>query len=192
LPSLMGSPIGQCPKSLYFEGGGIGRPVGQDINAVNVKELTEYVAERKANPEKCNVRRTLRAEWVGGTRARVYSDSGKELFVGGEDDFGAMSVALASLLACEVDVIATHATLRGIELEELSMEGTGDFNNARYLGVAREPNPGYKQIDYTVRIRAKNATKDQLEDLVKLCETVSPVGDTLSRNVMLKLNVVIE
>jgi hypothetical protein len=74
--------------------------VDQDINAVNVKELTEYVAERKANPEKCNVRRTLRAEWVGGTRARVYSDSGKELFVGGEDDFGAMSVALASLLAC--------------------------------------------------------------------------------------------
>jgi uncharacterized OsmC-like protein len=180
------------PKSLYFEGCGIGRPVDQDINAVNVKELTEYVAERKANPEKCNVSRTLRAEWVGGTRARVYSDSGKELFVGGEDDFGAMSVALASLLACEVDVIATHATLRGIELEELSLEGTGDFNNARYLGVAREPNPGYKQIGYTVRIRAKNATKDQLEDLVKLCETASPVGDTLSRNVMLNLNVVIE
>ena len=180
------------PKSLYFVGCGIGRPVDQDINSVDVKELTEYVAERKANPEKCNVRRTLRAEWVGGTRARVYSDSGKELFVGGEDDFGAMSVALASLLACEVDVIATHATLRGIELEELSLEGTGDFNNARYLGVAREPNPGYKQIGYTVRIRAKNATKEQLEDLAKLCETASPVGDTLSRNVMLKLDVDIE
>ena len=164
----------------------------QDLNAVNVKELKDYVAERKAKPEKCNVRRTLKAEWVGGTRARVHSDSGKELFIGGDEDFGAMTVALASLLACELDVIATHATLRGIELEKLSVEGTGDFNNARYLGVARKPSPGYKQINYTVRIKAKNATKEQLKDLVRLCETASPVGDTMSRKVPLKLNAIIE
>ncbi|MDG6909151.1 MAG: OsmC family protein [Nitrososphaerota archaeon] len=164
----------------------------QNLNAVNVKELTDYVADKKANPERCNVRRTLKAEWVGGTRARVYSDSGKEIFVGGEGDFGAMSITLASLLACELDVIATHATLRGIELEKLSVEGEGGFNQARYLGIASEPRPGYTQVSYTVRIKAKNATKAQLEDLVKLCETASPVGDTLSRSVELKLNAIIE
>lgn len=159
---------------------------------MNVKELSEYIADKKAHPEKCNVRRTLKAEWVGGTRARVFSDSGKEMFVGGEGDFGAMSVALASFLACELDVIATHATLRGIELDELSLEGTGDFNQARYLGIKQEPNPGYRKINYTVRIKAKNATRSQLEDLVKLCETASPVGDTLAKKVALKLNVVVE
>ena len=61
-----------------------------------------------------------------------------------------------------------------------------------YLGVAQEPSPGYKQIGYTVRIKAKNATHDQLGELAKLCETASPVGDTLSRKVVLKLNVVID
>ncbi|MDE1858382.1 MAG: hypothetical protein KGI26_04890, partial [Thaumarchaeota archaeon] len=81
-----------------------------DLNDVKLKELVEYIADKRAHPEKCNVRRTLRAEWVGGTRARVFSDSGKEMFVGGDGDFGAMSVALASFLACELDVIATHAT----------------------------------------------------------------------------------
>ena len=164
----------------------------RDVNAVDVKELTDYVDELKENLEKCNIRRTLRADWVGGTRARVHSSSGKELFVGGDGDFGAMTVALASLLACEVDVLATHATLRGIELEKLSLEGTGDFNSARYMGVAQKPGPGYRQISYTVRIKAKNATKAQLRDLVKLCETASPVGDTLSRKVVQKLNVIIE
>ena len=164
----------------------------QDLNSVNVKELTDYIANKKANPEKCRVRRNLKAEWVGGTRARVYSDSGKEMHIGGEGDFGAMTVTLASLLACELDVIATHATLRGIELEKLSIEGQGDFNQARYLGVAPDPRPGYTQIDYTVRIKAKNATRTQLEDLVKLCETASPVGDTLSRSVGLRLNTIIE
>ena len=103
-----------------------------------------------------------------------------------------MSVTLASLLACELDLIATHATLQGIELERLSLEGEGDFNQARYLGIASEPRPGYTQVSYTVRIKAKNATNAQLEDLVKLCETASPVGDTLSRGVVLKLNAIIE
>jgi uncharacterized OsmC-like protein len=162
------------------------------MNGVNEKELVDYVAEITKHPEKCQVKGSLTAEWVGGTRARVYSHSGKQIFIGGEDDFGAMRVALASFLACELDVIATHATLRGIELERLSIEGTGEFNLAKYLGVASEPGPGYKSVEYTVRIKAKNATKEQLMDLVQLCETASPVGDSLARNVSLRLNAVIE
>jgi uncharacterized OsmC-like protein len=162
------------------------------MNGVNAKELIDYIAEMKEHPTKCRVQQTLKAEWVGGTRARVYSGSGKEMFIGGDGEFGAMSVALASLLSCELDVIATHATLRGIELERLSIEGSGEFNTAKYLGIAREPSPGYKSVEYTVRIKAKNATKDQLENLVRLCETASPVGDTLACPVSLKLKTVIE
>jgi len=37
-----------------------------------------------------------------------------------------LGVALGSLLAREVDLIATHATPRGLELEKLESEGTGE------------------------------------------------------------------
>jgi len=163
----------------------------KELNRMDVEELQQEVDQYKENPEKCNIVRKMTAEWVGGTRARIASKD-TVLHIGGDEDFGAMSVALASFLACELDVIATHATLRGIELEKLTLEGTGRFNNARYMGVASEPRPGYESVEYTVRIKAKNATPEQLRDLVSLCETASPVGDTLVRPVNVSLHTVIE
>jgi uncharacterized OsmC-like protein len=163
----------------------------EGINRMDMEELHRDVSMFKENPEKCNIVRTMTAEWDGGTRARI-AGRNKVLHIGGPEDFGAMSVALASFLACELDVIVTHATLRGIELEKLAIEGTGRFNLARYMGVAGEPRPGYESVDYTVRIKAKNATPEEVRDLVGLCETASPVGDTLMRPVKVALHTVIE
>ena len=163
----------------------------QTLNAMDVRALKEEVEELKEHPEKCRIDRTLVAEWVGGTRARI-GGRNKELFIGGENDFGAMSVTLAAFLACELDVIVTHATLRGIELERLTIEGSGLFDRSRYMGVALEPSSGFQKVRYTVRIKAKNATKQQLTDLVRLCETHSPVGDSLARAVPLELKVEVE
>lgn len=166
--------------------------MGTLLNALDVEELRKEVAELKANPEKCRIVRNVKAEWIGGTRARVHVGDQRQLFVGGEGDFGAMTVALGSLLACEVDVIATHATLRGIELEKLEIEGTGQFNYGRYMGAAEEPDPGYQQVEYVVRIKAKNASREQIQELVKLCETASPVGDTYARSVPMTFKSIIE
>jgi uncharacterized OsmC-like protein len=156
------------------------------LNGLEIDQVRKDALEARQNPEKCRMVRKLSAEWVGGTRARVYSGN-KEIFVGGEKDFGAMSVALASLLACEIDLLSTQATARGIEIEKLSIEGTGDFNAARYLSGGMGPNAGFDKIEYTLRIKSKNATREQLEDLVKLCETSSPVGDTFSRSVPISM-----
>jgi len=156
------------------------------LNGLEVEQVRKDASEARQNPEKCTMVRKLSAEWAGGTRARVYSED-KEIFVGGEKDFGAMTVALASLLACEIDLIATQATARGIDIERLSIDGTGDFNPARYLDGGVGPNAGYQKIEYTLRIKSKNATREQLEDLVKLCETSSPVGDTFSRSVPISM-----
>lgn len=165
--------------------------MARTLNKLDADELSNQVAELKRNPTKCQVVRKLTAEWVGGTRARVYSGD-KQLFIGGEQDFGAMSATLASFLACEVDVIATHATLRGIELEKIVVEGTGEFNKARYMGVANEPNPGFQKVEYTIKIKARNATSEQLAELTKLCETASPVGDTLARHVPISMKILVE
>lgn len=163
----------------------------RELNGLDVEELRRDQDGYRENPEKCNIVRKMTAEWVGGTRARIASRS-KELYIGGSEDFRPMNVTLASFLACELDVIVTNATLRGIKLESLSVEGTGHFNNARYKGIDNESGPGYDQVDYTVRIKASNATPEQLRELVDLCETASPVGDTLMRPVKVRLQTVVE
>lgn len=55
------------------------------------------------------VRTPLTAEWAGGSRSRVFSRFGKQLFIGGDGEFGAMGVTLASFLARELDQIVNHA-----------------------------------------------------------------------------------
>lgn len=165
--------------------------MGQTINQIDADALRQEVKNLKENPEKCRTERKVVAEWVGGTRSRISAGS-RELFVGGAGDFRAMPLALASFLACEVDVIATHATLRGIELERLTVEGNGTFDRGRYMGAAKDPSSGFQNVGYTVRIKAKNATAEQLKDLVRLCETHSPVGDSLARAVPLTLKIEVE
>ena len=65
-----------------------------------------------------------------------------------------------------------------MELEKLSIEDAGDFNFARYVGgMSNGPSPGYSNVKYVGRIKSKNATDEQLRDLVKLYETSSPVGE---------------
>ena len=115
------------------------------LNGIDIEELTGNIEILKENPSSCKMIQNLTAEWVGGYRARIYSED-REIYLGGEDDFSAMSVTLASLLACEIDVIAQYATLRGIELEKLTIEGLGEFNVARFMNVADNPSPGFQKI----------------------------------------------
>jgi len=66
-----------------------------------------------------------------------------------------LGVDLGRLLACEVDVIATHATLRGPNWRKLEIEGTGEFNYGRYVVAAEEKDPGYQEVEYVVRIKSE-------------------------------------
>jgi len=65
-----------------------------------------------------------------------------------------LGVALGSLLACEVDVIATHATLRGSNWRSLKSKVTGEFNYGGYVVAAAEQDPGYQQVEYVARIKS--------------------------------------
>jgi uncharacterized OsmC-like protein len=97
-----------------------------------------------------------------------------------------MKLVLASLVACDVDLVANRAALLGVEIESLTVEATGHFNVRRYLGFDAAGS-GYERIAYTVRLKTRRGTPDQLAELRRACEQASPVGDTLKRQVALSL-----
>lgn len=67
------------------------------------------------------------------------------------------------------------------------VEATGHFNVRSYLGLDGAPGSGYDGISYTVRISAPGATPEQIASLRERCERSSPVGDSMSRAIPLKL-----
>ncbi len=156
------------------------------INNINVAELQAFREMVAQDASKADRNPALVAHWVGGSRSRVeFGD--KVAHLGGDDDFNAMQMLLATLAACDVDLVAMHASFLGIQIESLSVEATGHFNVRSYLGLEAAPGPGYDRIAYTVRISAPGATPEQIAYLRERCERSSPVGDSLTRAIPLTL-----
>jgi uncharacterized OsmC-like protein len=156
------------------------------LNGQNVTELNQFIEAVRQDPMRADRHPTLTAHWVGGDRARVECD-GKVLYIGGDGELNAMRVLLAALAACDVEVIATHASLMGLEIETLSVEVGGHFNVCSYLGLPDAPGSGYDGIACTIHARIPGATPEQLAELHRRVELGSPVGDSLERAIPLKL-----
>ena len=107
--------------------------------------------------------------------------------LGADDEFNSMQMFLATLAACDVDLIAMHASFLVLKIESLSVEATGHFNVRSYLGLDGAPGSDYDSISYTVRISVPDATPDQIAYLRERCERSSPVGDSMSHAIPLKL-----
>jgi len=182
-PSLVPGPETDLGPVLHLE-----RMAAEEIiNEMNVAEFRQYVEQVRKDPSVAERNPKIVARWLGESRAQVELE-GVVVHMGGDQDPSAMWVFLASLAACDVEVVATHASLLGLKLESLEVEATGHFDIRRLLGLDG-PRPGYDRIAYTVRLHAPGATKEQIERLRAICERGSPVGDSLARSIPLELKI---
>ena len=157
-----------------------------EINGVNVTEMLEFKNLCRQDPAKADRDPVVVAQWVGGSRSRVeFKD--KVVHIGGDNELNSMQMLLATLAACDVDLVAMHASLLGLKIESLSVESKGHFNARAYLGLEGAPGSGYDAISYTVRLSVPGATPAQITHLRERCERSSPVGDSLAHQIPLKL-----
>jgi uncharacterized OsmC-like protein len=170
---------------LVLPAGGDGMSI---VNAMDQEPLFAFKEAVEKDPTRADRWPTVVAHWVGESRSRVeFGDV--VTYVGGDDEMNSMQTVLAAFAACDVDVVAMHATMIGLEIESLSVEAAGHFNVQSYMGLDGKPGPGYDQISYKVRLDAPDATPEQIAYLRERCERSSPVGDTLSRRVSLELEI---
>lgn len=158
-------------------------PVVNDMDQEALFSFRDQVAE---NSSKADRRPTVVAHWDGKSASRIEFED-KTAHIGGRGELNPMQFVLAALAACDVDLVAMHATMLGLEVESLRVEASGHFNVQSYIGLEGKPGPGYDQIAYKVVLDAPDATPEQIEYLIERCERSSPVGDTLGREVSMKL-----
>lgn len=153
---------------------------------IDIGPLLAFKEEVRNDSSNADRNPTVVAEWVGGDQSKINMD-GIETYLGGEGYLNPMKMLLACFAACDVDVIAMHASFLGLKIESLSIEATGHFNVQSYLGIKDTPGSGYDVISYTIRIEAPDVTQEQIDYLIERCELSSPVGDTFERAVPMKL-----
>ncbi len=155
---------------------------------IDVEGLLRFRDIVKRDSTRADRSPSLIAHWVGGDRSRVEFED-VVTHIGGENTLNPMQMLLASFAACDVDLVAMHASFLGLKIESLSVEANGRFNVQSYLGLENKPGSGYSAISYTVRIHVPGATPEQIDFLRERCEKSSPVGDALERPIELKLEI---
>ena len=163
----------------------MGRDTTSQINGFNVAGWEAFRDDVRRDASVADRRPTVIARWVGGSRSQVEFGE-KTMHIGGDDDFNAMQTLLAALAACDVDLLTLHASLIGLEVKDLRVEATGDFNVQAYLGL-EAPGSGYTGISYTIVLDAPGADDEQIRQLRERIERSSPVGDSLGRSIPLTI-----
>src|SRR5947209_2549607 len=88
------------------------------INGVDVAKIKQTKEQAQKHPSVTEREPKIVARWLGGSKARIeLGDVFSE--IGGDGNLNAMQTLLASLAACDIDLVATHAALLGVDIEEL-------------------------------------------------------------------------
>jgi uncharacterized OsmC-like protein len=108
------------------------------------------------------------------------------VLLGNDQGPNPVEYALTALAACVTSSIVYHAAAKGIRLNSVESRLEGDIDLQGFLGLSKEVPRGYKEIRMYFKIDA-DAPDEKLEEIVQLGPTYSPVFDTITRAVPVKV-----
>jgi len=167
------------------------------INGIDLDALNAVVGEVQQDASKALVRFAVSTRWEGQTSSRttvkgyelagehiarefeIAADEPNEL-LGTNTAPNPQELLMAAVNACMTVGYVAGASLRGITLDNLEIETTGELDLRGFLGLDDSVPPGYEAIDYTVCI-AGNGTREQFEEIHRTVMQTSPNYFNLAR-----------
>jgi len=176
------------------------------VNGVNVTQLFNTIDAGKQSPVVGKFVFRARNRWVGGglNRTTVKDFHGSQsdhdhaqpfeldadeppLLLGADKGPNPVEYALTALAACVTTSIVYHAAAKGIKLNSVESRLEGDIDLQGFLGLSQAVPKGYKEIRMFFKIDA-DAPDERIEEILKLGPTFSPVFDTITRAVPVKVS----
>ncbi len=175
------------------------------INGVNVDELFRTIDTVKKAPVVAKFKFRASNRWLDGghnrttirnfygtqqehARSQAFTlDADEPPVLLGEDRApNPVEYVLTALAACVTSSIVYHAAAKGIRIHSMESRLEGDIDLQGFLGIRDDVPRGYKEIRMYVKINA-DAPPEKLEEIVRLGPTYSPVYDTITRAVPVKV-----
>ena len=160
------------------------------LNGIDLPALGEFVEQVQADPAKGAVRFRVTTRWSGQTRSettidgyelggepierrfKVIADEPCEL-LGTDTAPNPQELLMTALNACMAVGYVAQASVHGIELHTLEIETSGQLDLRGFLGLDEAVPPGYRQLDYTVRIGG-TGTAEQFREIHQAVMKTSP------------------
>jgi len=178
------------------------------VNGINVDDVLALRASIEKDPSKGITNWRVKTSWRGQTRShaevsgfgiggeqvsRQFSfDADEPLELGGSNTFpNPQEYLLGALNACMIVGYSAQCAIRGITLERLEIETTGDIDLRGFLGIDSTVAPGYQSLSYIVRIKG-DGTREQFAEVHRAVMATSPNFFSITTPVTLKPTLVIE
>ncbi len=167
------------------------------INGLNTDDLMAAVEGMKKDWQTGKSTWTASTKWKDGfqvetcSREFTLSADEPEMLCGTNTACNPVEMILQSYGACLTIGYAMNAAVRGIEIEDINIDLEGEIDLPGFLGLEPPPEtgmdrlPGFKNINATVKIKAKADAKT-LNELHEHVLKTSPVGVTLTRPVAIQ------
>jgi uncharacterized OsmC-like protein len=177
------------------------------INGVNVDNLFSTIAAIKATPTIAKFKFRVRNQWQGASRNSSTVDqfygAGMErtrllpfaleadepaILLGTDAAANPVEHLLHALAACLTTSMVYRAAARGIHIEEIESSFEGDIDLHGFLELDKDIRQGYQHIRVNFKIKA-DVPLEQLEEIVRLGTSHSPVFDSLVNGVPVSVGV---
>jgi uncharacterized OsmC-like protein len=166
-------------------------------NGVDVDRLNEAIEAVNADEANGELRFTVRSRWQGGFRGqhqtqeyRVGTDQGQRSaphtistdepaeILGSDTGISPTETILSALASCLTVGYAANAAALGIQLEDLTLEVTGNGSLEGFMNLHGK-RPGLSDISVVAHVRA-DASPEQLRELHEYVTSHSPMWDTIA------------
>lgn len=182
------------------------KAVSTTVNGVNVDQLFTTIDSIKAAPAIAKFTFRILNRWEGASQncstVSAFYGAGQEqsrtkpfvlkadeptVLLGNDKAANPVEHLLHALASCLTTSMVYHAAARGIHIEEVESSLDGDIDLHGFLNLDSSVRKGYQGIRINFKIKA-DAPDDQLQEIVQLGTSYSPVFDSLTNGVAVRVN----
>lgn len=173
------------------------------VNGIDTDQVVSLVTKVAEDDAYGKFRFRANNQWINGSRSRteiqgffagdkentdrkqaLTVDADQPTFLAGHNTApNAVEYLLHSLTSCLNTTLVYHASVQGIQLDEVIVSAEGDMNVRGYFGVSDEVNRGYERIRVNMQVKS-DANVETLTALAMY----SPVYEVVSRSVPVEFN----
>jgi uncharacterized OsmC-like protein len=178
------------------------------VNGIDVDALKQVVRDVSQDPAKGIVRFQVKSAWQGQTRSRATVESfhlgGQEVkryfeidvdepveLLGENTAPNPQEMLMTALNACIMVGCVAGAAMKGIRLDKVEIETSGQLDLRGFLGIDASVPPGYETLRYTVTMKGEGSEAD-FRGIHETVMKTSPNYFNIARPVRIESQLVVE
>ena len=178
------------------------------MNGLDLEALKDVVREIERDPKKGMVGFRVSSVWRGQTKSRStvesYTIGGQEVrrhfdidvdepheLLGQNTAPNPQEMLMTALNACIMVGCVAGAAMKGIRLEKVEIETSGELDLRGFLGIDATVPPGYEMIRYTVTMKG-DGTEADFRDIHETVMKTSPNYFNIARPIRIDSRLVVE